>query len=295
MSESLALSRPLPEMTAFAIRPFSRPPGAATVERQPNYGIWWILTGAGTCRVDFRTHPFRPETLVFLTPYQPFVFAPESGEAVTGVLVEFTPEFFCIERHRAEVGCSGVLFNTLYDAPVLRLDASGQAVRAPALAQMRAELERGGLAQDDALMALLKIFLIQATRLKLDQQPTAVAADPSLTAPAPDAPLASRLPDLLEQHFRTHKTAQAYAALTGVTAKALGRVVQRHFGRSVSELIQERVLMEAKRELFLTAASVKSIAYGLGFDDPAHFSRYFRRGTGVSPEGYRRAVGNPSK
>jgi AraC family transcriptional regulator, transcriptional activator of pobA len=281
---------------AFSIRPFVLSGTSAAPQRSARYGIRWILNGTGTCRVDFRAHSFGPDTLIFLTPYQPFVFqaaalaAAESADsaAVSGVLIEFTPEFFCIERHRAEVGCSGVLFNTLYDTPVLALDAPGAAILNLALDQLRAELARGGLAQEDALMALLKLFLIQATRLKLGQYQT--ETDLPVAAPVPTAPTASRLPDLLEHHFRTHKTAHDYAGLLGITAKALGRVVQRHFGRSVSELIQERVLMEAKRELFLTDAPVKAVAYGLGFDDPAHFSRYFRRGAGVSPEGYRRAT-----
>ncbi len=292
-SPAVAAVPPAAPFQGFTIEPFAVAATEAP-QRSARYGIWWLTTGHGECRVDFRAHSFAPETLLFLTPYQPFAFRPAAGSGPpTGTLIEFTPEFFCIERHRAEVGCSGVLFNTLYDAPVLALDAAGRAVLAPALDQLRAELARGGLAQDDALMALLKLFLIQATRLKLDQAPDQrVVFAESVTPAPPEAPAASRLPDLLERHYRTHKTAHDYAALTGLTAKALGRVVQRHFGRSVSELIQERVLMEAKRELFLTAAPIKAIAYDLGFDDPAHFSRYFRRGAGVSPEGYRRAVGS---
>ena len=278
-------------LSGFTMAPFAIAHTAApVVERRPRYGIWWIEEGAGTARVDFRTHSVQADTLVFVTPYQPFAFQPAT-DALRGTLTEFTPDFFCVERHRAEVGCSGVLFNTLYDAPVLVLDAAGTAALAPTFGQLRDELARGGLAQDDALMALLKLFLIQATRLKLDQRPEAAAELPAAPpVPLPDAPVAAHLPELLERHFRTHKTAHSYADLLGLTAKALGRAVQRHYGRSLSELIQERVLMEAKRELFLTAAPVKAVAYGLGFDDPAHFSRYFRRGAGVSPEGYRAAT-----
>lgn len=267
---------------AFTQHAFEVLTADGAVRREPRYGIWWVEEGEGTCRIDFRTHAYRPGTLVFLSPFQPFAFQPTTP--TRGQRVAFTPEFFCIERHRQEVGCSGVLFNTLYEAPVLPLGALDAATLTLGWEQMQHELTRGGLAQDDALMAMLKVFLIQATRLKLAQ------TAPLTTAPVEAPPVVARLRDLIEQHYRTRRTAHEYAELVHLTPKALGRVVRQHFGRSVSELIQERVVMEAKRELFLTTAPVKQIAYDLGFDDPAHFSRYFRNVAGVSAEGYRRGV-----
>ncbi len=60
--------------------------------------------------------------------------------------------------------------------------------------------------------------------------------------------------------------------------------------KNALQLIHERVLLEAKRNLIYTVQSVSQISYGLGFNDPAYFSRFFKRLTGQPPKAFRHAV-----
>jgi AraC-like DNA-binding protein len=76
-----------------------------------------------------------------------------------------------------------------------------------------------------------------------------------------------------------------------VSLKTLGKLTKKYFDRTPSDLIQERLMMEAKRELYLTDKSVKEIAYLLGFEDEFYFSRLFKKNTDTSPINYRKAVG----
>jgi YesN/AraC family two-component response regulator len=67
--------------------------------------------------------------------------------------------------------------------------------------------------------------------------------------------------------------------------------VKASFSRTLTELIAERIIIEAKRELYLTNKSVKEIAYTLGYDDEYYFSRFFKKQADVSPQVYRQTVG----
>jgi AraC family transcriptional activator of pobA len=76
-----------------------------------------------------------------------------------------------------------------------------------------------------------------------------------------------------------------------LTPKALGRITKQHFNKTLTDLIAERIIIEAKRELYLTSKPVKTIAHELGFDDEFYFSRYFKNRTFVSPQIYRDTAG----
>lgn len=90
-----------------------------------------------------------------------------------------------------------------------------------------------------------------------------------------------------------------YASLLHVTPKVLAKVAKTHFKKTVSALISERIIIEAKRELYMSSKTIKEIAYLLGFDDEFYFSRFFKNNADVSPQLFRETVGfaraeNPS-
>lgn len=96
-----------------------------------------------------------------------------------------------------------------------------------------------------------------------------------------------RFTSLLEQNFRQNHSVHYYADRLSVTAKQLNRTCQKAYHQTTLTLIHQRVSLEAKRLLFYTAEPVKVIAYQLGFQDPAHFTNFFRRHTALSPESFR--------
>jgi AraC family transcriptional regulator, transcriptional activator of pobA len=77
-----------------------------------------------------------------------------------------------------------------------------------------------------------------------------------------------------------------------VSLKTLGRIVKNHYQKTLTEIISERIVMEAKRELNLTSKTIKEIAYDLGFKDEYHFSRYFKNKVKVSPQLFRNSLRN---
>ena len=95
---------------------------------------------------------------------------------------------------------------------------------------------------------------------------------------------------LLEAHYREHWPVARYADRLGLSAERLNRMVRSETGRSALELIHARLAREACRRLVHVAAPVSSLAFELGFEDPAYFSRFVKRHTGVAPREYRAAA-----
>jgi AraC family transcriptional activator of pobA len=101
------------------------------------------------------------------------------------------------------------------------------------------------------------------------------------------ADLFRRFEALLEQHFLEHWTVSDYAKALSITPTHLSRLVRASTGHAASHLILDRVVREARRNLVYTNLPVSTIAYALGFNDPAYFSRLFSGATGLSPRAFR--------
>ncbi|WFU11699.1 helix-turn-helix domain-containing protein (plasmid) [Rhizobium sp. CB3090] len=92
----------------------------------------------------------------------------------------------------------------------------------------------------------------------------------------------------VDLHYKKDWPVGTYVELLATTPHLLDKAAREIFGRSVKELILERRLLEAKRLLLFTIRSVEDIGREVGFDDPAYFSRFFRRMTDEPPAAWRR-------
>ena len=92
---------------------------------------------------------------------------------------------------------------------------------------------------------------------------------------------------LLEQHYRQQWKVQQYASALNISVSSLNRLCNETIGVATKTIIQDRVLIEAKRKLIYTREPLDQIAYALGFKDPAYFSRFFKKMEMVAPSTYR--------
>lgn len=105
----------------------------------------------------------------------------------------------------------------------------------------------------------------------------------------------ARFCELLEEHYLQHRPVGHYAKQLGITASHLNLLCRQTVGKSALEIIHERVLLEAKRNLVYTSMTVSEVSYAIGFSDPAYFTRFFKRATGCPPKDFRqRAVAGVS-
>ncbi|WPQ63510.1 helix-turn-helix transcriptional regulator [Chitinophaga sancti] len=239
------------------------------------YSILLVTKGSG----QLYEYTFQENALLALGLYQPFQV---KGD-MEGVLINFHPDFFCIYQHEEEVACNGVLFNNIYAPPLMQLQVDEMASLMNIVKQVEQEMSRPALAQYEVVMAFLKILLINASRMKLDRQEAVV--------PVGNEPfILQSLKDAIEQYYRKEHSPGYYAGLLNITPKALNKLSKTHFNRTLGNLIAERIMTEAKRELYMTAKPVKRIAFELGFNDEFYFSRFFKNNAEVSPVVYRETL-----
>ncbi len=284
-SETYTLINPQTGNLAFKVFSFNNNSHFDHIQRLNYYSMIWIKNGKGTAKADFSEYDFIQNTLFAFSPYQPFMF--QTDEQIQGIVINFHPDFFCIHKHHQEVACNGVLFNNIYNPPFVTVDENANSTFKMLLEQITVEMQNPALAQYELLVSYLKIFLITASRLKAEQQ-TEIQINP---AENKEPFILQNLKNYIETHFKTKHSASDYADLLNISAKALAKLTKTHFNKTLTDLISERIIIEAKRELYLTNKAVKEIAYELGYIDEYYFSRFFKNNADISPQAYRETVG----
>lgn len=92
----------------------------------------------------------------------------------------------------------------------------------------------------------------------------------------------------VERNFRQQWQVGQYADALRVTPTRLNRLCLKLAGKSAFDITQDRLMLEACRKLTYAPSPIASVAYELGFQDPAYFSRLFKKRVGVTPKEFRR-------
>lgn len=172
-------------------------------------------------------------------------------------------------------------------APELRpLLAQSRVIALPGRVAPRVEQSVAAIAEDYAASAPGRLGLIEAhIAILLITLGRMLAEDAAAGRPNRHA---AQFRALLDRHFREQRSVSFYAGKLGISDVHLNRVSRASFDTSALGVINQRLIMEAKRDLTFTLLSVKEIAYSLGFEDPAYFTRFFTKQTGQTPTAFRR-------
>lgn len=274
----------LSNQLAFKVTPLEDNHHLQELQRMSYYTIVLITEGTAKLRAELSEYEVKENALICLALYQPFQL---EMQGCKGFVIHFHPDFFCIYKHHNEVACNGVLFNNIYQQPFHHLELSETAKLLMIIEQMREELKQEALAQHELLSSYLKIFLINATRSRIN-----CSGDLRDPAELPEEPFVlQKLKDAIEANFKEKHSPSDYASILNISAKALAKITKTHFRKTLTSMISERIISEAKRELYLTSKPVKAIAFELGFEDEFYFSRFFKNNVNVSPQIYRSTVG----
>lgn len=250
-------------------------------EQLESYSIFWIKEGKGTYHIDFEQYDFEDNTLFFLSPGQ--VFSIDSEKIKEAYKISFVRDFYCIQTHDKEVSCNGVLFNNIYETPFVNpTDKDIQKLNF-ILQNLIEEFQSNETAQYDMLQSYLKQFIIHSVRIKKEFSPLKEDIESKLFK---DFSL------LVELNFKKLHSVTDYANRLGISPKSLTKHLQKIGTTTPSELIKNRIILEAKRQLLYSDNSVKTIAYDLGFNDAAYFSRFFTKATSKSPISFKKEVKN---
>jgi AraC-like DNA-binding protein len=200
---------------------------------------------------------------------------------------QFNREFYCIVNHDAEVGCVGFLF--FGPSPTMFVELSVDDLRRlnEMLESFDEEFINNESIKGEMLRNLLVQLIIKITRLAKKQYFGAEAISEEKFN------LIRQYNLLVEIHFRQQHQVQFYAALLNKSPKTISNYFALYSKKTPLQVITERLITEAKRLFYYTDKSVKEIAAELGFDEVAHFSKFFKNNTSQNPSELRKAVQQP--
>ena len=229
-----------------------------------------VEKGGGSVTLDGKTHALNKGSLVNVPPEHVHSFRFEQGTHgwVTTLADELMDQLL--------VGV-GTVRSELNQACVLRADP----LITQTLHQIWLEFSAQEKARALVLRGLSGILLGWIAR-QLQEE----TSDAKLNESA----LVQHFKALIEQNYTAHWTVNQYAKALSISPTHLSRLTRSANGISALRMIEARLMREARRNLAYTNLSISTIAYALGFSDPAYFSRVFTRDAGVSPKVFRSQI-----
>lgn len=240
------------------------------------YQIIWFRRGHGTHMVDFVDYPVSDNTIFFVAPGQIHSF--DHNTNYNGVVIHFNANFMADEESSESVFIKYNVFNAYDSLPYYKITSEEELRLLGIVNEMNREYAlTGAFAHKDYMQYLLRLFLIRVQRGGERKEM------PKLYVTSIANSTFVRFRQLLEKNFRTVHTVQEYASMLNVSARSLTKYVHKSAHRSPLQIINDRIVLEAKRQLQNSTMSIKEISYQLGFDDPSYFVKFFKRLTGYMP------------
>ena len=244
------------------------------------YNIF-LLEGNGKVSIDLVEYPFDGSIILFATPYQMINF--NTVQPLKTKRLQFHGDFYCIEYHKKEVACNGLLFNNIYQQPYINLERADYIEIDTILEKLIIEIENSSSYSTAVVKAYLQLILALSSKIKSNN--TITLEEKNSYHPLMNFKI------LLENNFRSERQPSFYAAQMGISPNSFSKICKQQFFKTPSTLIHERVILESKKLIHLTYKSMKEIAAELHFDDENYFSRYFKKHTGITPTAFRENVG----
>ena len=244
------------------------------------YLVVYFSKGAGVHEIDFDSFPIYPGSIFFLHPGQTHLW--KFTEAPEGLLFFHTKEFF-------EWGFTHIktdqfpFYSWNGNPPFMHLHREERPKVQSLFMEIYQEYSNDSSLKEQKLRSLVHLLYVDLSRLYT------IRDDHQLIASTTYLSTLKRLNESIQRNFKIHKSVSFYADELHITAKHLNRITASTLGKTPSDLIYERILLEAKRQLVHSNATLSAIATDLGFDDNSYFSKVFVRRVGVTPSAFRKS------
>jgi AraC family transcriptional activator of pobA len=250
---------------------------SSELHRHDYYEVFLFTHGSGSHVLDFSEIPIEDNSIHFLTPGM--VHCVQRGLKSDGYVMMFTDDFYYFNAESK---------NLLFELPFFHNNSPQTAFTLQA--GEFSELSR--LAEDirdiyhsnhpyrlNILQSYLHIFLLRC-RYAAESTHVTMPKDHGTSS------LLHKFKKLLEKDFLKYHQVKYYASVMNITPNHLNNICKQNAGKTASDLIQERLILEAKRLLIYSMKSAKEISFELNFDSPSHFNKFFKNKTTETPAGF---------
>ncbi|CAN5390514.1 helix-turn-helix transcriptional regulator [soil metagenome] len=244
------------------------------LHRHDFFFMLFLQKGSGKHEIDFTDYQVHDNSIFFLRPGQVHQLELKAGSS--GYLVEFNNEFY-----HPNDKLSSQRLRSASNKNYCKLEVTRFKKLQDILSYIFQEYTSREENYLDVIKANLKIFFIEFIRQRLN--PKSIPGNVSSYTQA-------RFEEFLEhldKHLTTHKQVSQYTSLMNLSTYQLNEITKATVGKTASEIINQQVILEAKRYLLATPNQVKDIADHLGYEDVSYFIRFFKKHTGESPEAFR--------
>jgi AraC family transcriptional activator of pobA len=268
------------ENTKFQLADFNCPDQNERMNKESMYRIVWVQKGTSTFLVDTIPVDVKENQMIFFTPHNIVEIVSKNHELMS---FSFNREFYCINDHDHEVSCHGHLFYGSSEAPIITLCEKDQLSFTRLMDVFQEEFENTDNIQGEMLRILLKRMLIKSSRLIID-----LMTNPDI--PQSQLDIIRKFNVLVEQNFKAKHQVKDYADLLFRSPKTLSNLFKQYNNDSPLQVINQRIVLEAKRQLVHSIKTIDELSYELGYKDAAHFSKFFKKQIGISPNAFRKQL-----
>jgi AraC-like DNA-binding protein/quercetin dioxygenase-like cupin family protein len=240
------------------------------------YVVLYVTQGGGTHTIDFHDYPVTPGIIFFMTPGQVHSWKLEAG--TNGYILFFAANFYQMQANQTSL-VDLPFFHSLSAAPFLHLP--NQKTIDLLIQDMSNEFHRDSKADLRLLRSYLDLLLLVLSK---EYKSTGDVLSHSVNFKL------RRLEQLIEKNFIKLKKPSEYADLINLSPSYLNNLCKQNLGKTLSELIQSRILLEAKRLFVCTDLTASQVAHKLNFSDASYFNKFFKRNAGLTPEQFKESI-----
>jgi len=250
------------------------------------YQVIWFKKGIGKHSVDFKEYDVFDNAIFFVAPNQVHYF--DGNTDYEGVLIHFNELFLVQDQSPMEFFLHYNLFSNPYQQPSCCIGTGIDNILDKYIAQMKQELENeDSFGKELILKNYLQSFLIQIQRRKNEFEKSADASFPIMDEKRMQL---VKFANLIDENYKKGYSVTEYARLLHISSRSLSDLTQQQLNKTPSQMIQERIILEAQRLLLYSNLNINQVGYRLGFDDASYFVKYFKKYTGVSPSEFKKSV-----
>jgi len=266
------------EESVLTVTDFSDKTSQKLLEKKGLYKIIWAKENNTVLMVDGYNLVLNKSQILFCTPMN--VVQIDKEQEGTIALV-FNREFYCIRDHDHEVSCYGILFYGSSQPRVISPNEKESKSYNVIHQLLLEEFETKDNIQGEMLRVILKRILIKSTRIvKKD------ISQPQLSTIKLD--VVRRFNVLVEEYFKEKHQVADYADMLNKSPKTISNLFKKYSDKTALTFINDRIITESKRLLLFSDKTCEQIAYTLGYNEPGHFSNFFKKQVGIRPTEFRK-------